>query len=53
MSELNFPYYMPLAYASQEDDVWTSLTTQVPVVYLIEAMTSKVYAELRKQTEAP
>lgn len=53
ISELNFPYYMPLAYASQEDDVWTSLTTQVPVVYLIEAMTSKVYAELRKQTEAP
>lgn len=52
MSDVNFPYYMPLAYSVQGDGVQTALTTQIPVVYLLEALTGRIYEKMReKHTE--
>lgn len=42
MSEVNFAYYMPQVYAVQEQEIKTTLTTQIPVIYLLEALTKKL-----------
>ena len=49
MSDINFPYYMPLAYSIQDSGIRTALTTQIPVVFLLEALTGKIYERLKKK----
>ncbi|MDO5391347.1 MAG: MurR/RpiR family transcriptional regulator [Eubacteriales bacterium] len=48
MSEINFPYYMPVAYVCQENRS-VNLTTQIPVLHLLETLMYKIY--LIKQTD--
>lgn len=42
MSQINFSYYMPQIYAVQESRIRTTLTTQIPVIYLLETLTRKL-----------
>ncbi len=48
MSEINFAYYMPLAYAWQEIGE-INLTTQLPVVYLLETLMSRLYLKQKEK----
>lgn len=41
MSDLNFPYYMPLVYAFPKLG-GINLTTQLPVIYLLESLTYRI-----------
>lgn len=41
MSDLNFPYYMPLVYAFSKLG-GVNLTTQLPVIYLLESLTYRI-----------
>lgn len=49
LSELNFTYFMPLTYAYQIDDQM-SMTTQVPVIFLLEMLSCKIH-DLRDTEE--
>ena len=49
LSELNFTYYMPFTYAYQEDDQM-NMTTQVPVLFLLELLSCKIH-DLREAEE--
>lgn len=42
ISEFNFSYYMPQIYAAQDNRFRTTLTTQIPVLYLLEAFAGKL-----------
>lgn len=44
MSDLNFSYYMPLSYSWPRRDA-AELTTQIPPLYLLEALMCKIYAK--------
>ena len=48
MSDINFSYYMPLVYSLQEDGIQTALTTQIPVVYLLESIVGIIHKKLNK-----
>lgn len=50
LSELNFAYYMPLNYSRPELER-INLTTQLPALYLLEALMQHVYQ--KKQPEEP
>ncbi len=42
MSEINFSYYMPVSYVMPEISA-VNLTTQIPVIYLLETLRHKIY----------
>lgn len=53
MSDLNFPYYMPLVYAFPKLG-GVNLTTQLPVIYLLESLTYRIRSKkesFRQKTE--
>lgn len=45
MSELNFSYYMPLIYAYPKTGE-INLTTQIPVIYLLEALMRRIHSKI-------
>lgn len=47
MSEINFSYYMPLIYAFPETGE-VNLTTQIPVLYLLETLMRRIHDKIRK-----
>jgi len=44
MSDLNFPYYMPLVYAFPKLG-GVNLTTQIPAIYILESLTYRIRSE--------
>lgn len=48
MSEMNFSYYMPVNYAWQ-DTREANLTTQIPVVYLLEMLMKRIHTKREEE----
>ena len=50
LSDLNFSYYMPCAFVLPEVEE-INLTTQLPVIYLLEALMKYLYIEIKQKSE--
>lgn len=50
MSDINFSYYMPLSYSWPKRDT-AELTTQIPALYLLEAIMCKIYEKREENSK--
>ena len=48
LSDLNFAYFMPFAYAYQNADQM-NMTTQLPVLYLLETLSHRIHETIEKR----